>query len=623
MKIALCGNPNVGKTTLFNRLTHSDAPVGNWHGVTVDTAVKRLSKDTLLVDLPGAYSLVARTNEERITVDNILSGEYDVIVYVAEVNNLRRNLYMLMQISEQDKPTVLVVNMMDEARGKIDLDMLSKRLGMPVIGTSQKDKNPKQRLLAAVEKARCTRPTKPVYLPVRAGCNGCTSACDEDRSACARYAYIDKLLDGVWERPSISKRTKKIDKVILGKMALPIFLAVMAAVFVITFEAGKPLSDLLVSLIASACAPVRGSAMPNWAISLLCDGVISGVGGVLAFLPQVVILFLLTAVLQDSGYMSRVAFVTDDFFKKVGLSGRAAFSLVLGLGCSATAVLSSRGIAGEDVRKRTAFATPFCPCSARLAVFTSISAYFGFSGLAVAAMYVLGFLSALIVLKILCVIGKKSDDGAMIMEMPPYRLPQVKRVISVVWRNVVSFVVRVGSVVLGVSVIMWILCNFSIGYGFVGGVENSIMQTFAGLLAPVFKPLGFGNWRAVAALLSGIAAKETVISVIATLGGMSVVFETGAAAMSFMVFSCLYVPCVATLSALAKENGVKSAALSVLVHTFVAYTVAAAVYGSALGYASNRTLCIAVWSGISSAVTLAVIVISVRARIKARAYKTA
>lgn len=622
MKIALLGNPNVGKTTLFNRLTHSDAPVGNWHGVTVDVTAKRLSKDVLLVDLPGAYSLTARTNEERITVDNILSGDYDAIVYIAEANNLRRNLYMLMQISETDKPIVLVVNMMDEARGKIDLVLLSERLGMPVVGTSNKDKNPKQQLLAAVSAARSKRPTKPVYLPVESACNGCRSECGEDRIACARYAYIDKLLGGVWERPSISARTKKIDKVILGKAALPIFLAVMAAVFVITFEAGKPLSDLLVSLIAKACAPVRNCAMPNWAISLLCDGVISGVGGVLAFLPQVVILFLLIAILQDSGYMSRVAFVTDDFFKKVGLSGRAAFSLVLGLGCSTTAVLSSRGIAGEDVRRRTAFATPFCPCSARLAVFTSISAYFGFSGLAVAAMYVLGFLSALAVLKIMCMAGSKSDDAAMIMEMPPYRLPQVKRVITLVWRDVVSFVVRVGSVVLGVSVIMWVLCNFSIGYGFVGGVENSIMQTFAGLLAPVFKPLGFGNWRAVAALLSGVAAKETLISVIATLGGMSVVFQTDAAAMSFMVFSCLYVPCVATLSALAKENGIGSAALSVLVHTFVAYTMSAAVYGSALGYASHRTLCIAVWSGMAAAVAIAVIVISVRARIKARAYKT-
>lgn len=659
MNIAFCGNPNVGKTTLYNRITHSDAPVGNWHGVTVDVTAKRCG-DVVISDLPGAYSLTPRTAEENITCEQILFGSYDVFVYVAEVNNLRRNLYMLMQLKEAGKKAVLVVNMMDEARGKVDLNALQQRLGLPVIGTSVKHKNPKAAILTAVKEAAVTPVIKPSYiddgavkalaqnmkksnsigLPIEfvalkvlerddkllsrlnldgeTSCgNLCTScsACDTDMPARLRYEYIDSVLRGVTDKQQVNMRTSKIDRVVLGRLALPIFLLVMAAVFVITFEAGKPLSNLLSSLIDRLMLPVRASEMPEWVISLLCGGLIAGVGSVLSFLPQIVLLFLLTAVLQDSGYMSRVAFVTDDFFKKFGLSGRAAFSVVLGLGCSATAVLTTRGIAGDKARRRAAFATPFCPCSARLAVFTAICSYFGLSGLFVAAMYILGFAAALAVLKVMQIsTDKKSkgDDDALIMEMPPYRLPRLKRVASLVWRNVLSFVLRVGSVVLGVSVIMWLLCNFSFAYGFTGGVETSLMNTVTGLVAPIFKPLGFGNWKAVTALVSGVAAKETVISVIAALGGMSEVFDSNQAAVSFMIFTCLYVPCVATLSAISKENGIKSALMSVVVHTVTAYVAALVYYQGAKLFAADKTVFFVVLSIAFAAVMCYIIFVTLR-----------
>ncbi|MCH5155240.1 MAG: ferrous iron transport protein B [Clostridiales bacterium] len=665
MRLALCGNPNVGKTTLFNRLTRSDEPVGNWHGVTVDVRTKKSGRGVYISDLPGAYSLSARTAEEEITRDNILFGDYDVIVYVAEVNNLRRNLYMFMQLAELNKNVALVVNMMDEARGKVDLNLLSKRLGVPVVGTSVKDKNQKAALIGAAEKAISKKPFAPDYvndpavkkavadmrgkkvselteafvalkimerdefIAEKAGynqpeCNACVGcSCNTDLPARLRYGYIDKILSGVVERTSVPQSTLKIDKVALGRFALPVFLLVMSAVFVITFELGKPISNLLSSLIERAQGLVLQADMSPWVSSLLADGIVGGVGAVLAFLPQVVLIFLLTALLQDSGYMSRVAFLTDGFFKKFGLNGRAAFSVVLGLGCSATAVLSTRGISGEGVRRRAALATPFCPCSARLAVFTAISAYFGLSGFAVAAMYILGLGAALVVLKVMQAFRHERCDDEFIMEMPPYRVPRAKRVLSVVWHNVLSFLSRVGSVVLGVGIIMWVLCNFSVSSGFTGGVENSIMCTLCSIIAPVFTPLGFGSWRATAALMSGVAAKETVVSVIGSLGGMTAVFDSTAASVSFMIFTSLYVPCVATLSAIAKENGVKSAMLSVAVHTLVAYLASFLYYRSALWYAADKFWLFTVWACVAAviAVVAAVHIIKVR-RTGSRRVKT-
>ena len=662
MKIALCGNPNVGKTTLFNRLTRSDEPVGNWHGVTVDVRTKKSSRGVYISDLPGAYSLTARTAEERITRDSVLFGDYDVIVYVAEVNNLRRNLYMFMQLAELSKPVVLVVNMMDEARGHVDLTLLSRRLGVPVVGTSVKDKNQKAKIVEAAESALNKKPIAPDYVNDPAvkksaaalggkkdgftdafvalkvmerdefiadkvgyklkECDCCAGACEVDLPAKLRFGYIDRMLSGVGDKSTVPQSTLKIDKVALGKFALPVFLLVMAAVFVITFELGKPLSNLLAGLIERAQDLVLQADMPPWVIGIFADGIVGGVGAVLAFLPQVVLIFLLTALLQDSGYMSRVAFLTDDFFKKFGLNGRAAFSVVLGLGCSATAVLSSRGISGEGVRRRAAFATPFCPCSARLAVFTAIAAYFGMSGLAVAAMYILGFGLALVVLKIMQAIRREESDDEFIMEMPPYRVPSAKRVFGVAASNVLSFLSRVGSVVLGVSVIMWVLCNFSLHDGFTGGVENSIMCTLCTVISPIFAPLGFGSWKATAALVSGVAAKETVVSVIGSLGGMSEVFGSRAAAVSFMIFTCLYVPCVATLSAIAKENGIKSAMLSVAVHTLVAYTCALLYYQSAVWYAVDKFPVITAWACVVAVVVTLSAVSVVRGRAKALRDKT-
>lgn len=626
VKIALCGNPNVGKTTLFNRITRSDAPVGNWHGVTVDVRTEKVRAriggsptEFYISDLPGAYSLCSVSADEHVTRNAVTSADHDVIVYVAEVNNLRRNLYMLVQLLELGKTCVLAVNMLDEANGEVKLDLLSARLGIPVVGTAQTFKNPKDDILAAAMTALSrakTRKAKDGGAPAET-CPDCLSR--YDCNAVRRYEFIDRALAGVLPEPKAHPRTLRADKILLGKLAIPVFLLVMSAVFIVTFEAGRPLSDLLLRLNALIAAPVRSSDMPDYIISLICDGIISGVGSVLAFMPQVVILFLFTSILQDSGYMSRVAFATDGFFKRFGLNGRAAFSLILGLGCSVTAVLSSRGIADRSTRNRAAFIVPFCPCSARLAVFTAIAAYFELSGIAVAAVYVAAFAVALVVLKIMRVADKRPDEQ-WLMEMPPYRVPNAKRIARSVLSSTGSFVARVGSVILCASVIMWTLCNFSMRYGFGGGADNSLMRTLADFLAPAFKPLGFGSWRAVAALISGIAAKETVISTIAALGGWNAVLGgSTASAVSFMLFTALYVPCIATVSAIAKELGLKYALLSVATHTLAAYAASLIVYQCSVLYAYDAR---AFFAAVFGAIGVAALAVTATALIKKHSKRT-
>ncbi len=650
MKLALCGNPNVGKTTVFNRLTRSDAPVGNWHGVTVGVKSKRMraDKSVILTDLPGAYSLTARSRDEAVTRDEILYGDHDVIVYVAEVNNLRRNLYMFTQVLEAGKRAVLLVNMMDEARSPVDLKLLSARLGVPVIGTSDRFADPSKDILDEAARVLALPPQRVPYgkneytseikdsdgkLPpefiafkamerdgeIMAHCRSCGKCAyiDRDVPSRLRYGFIDGALRGVTKRPK-SGLTEKIDRVILGKAALPIFFLVMTAVFAITFEAGKPLSNLLGRLVESAARSASELSLPDWIKSLLCNGIISGIGAVLAFLPQVSLLFILTALLGDSGYMSRVAFATDGFFKKAGLSGRSAFSLILGLGCSATAVLSTRGISENSARKRTALVVPFLPCSARLAVFTAVCAYFSLNALVVAALYVLGFAAGYAVLRIMQAVGKQCETEELIMEMPPYRLPSFKRVVKVVFKNISSFLVRIGSTVFAVGIIMWTLSEFSFRYGFTGGVETSIMSTVAGFIAPVFKPLGFGNWRAVTALISGVAAKETVISVISSLGGYDAVFGSTAAAVSFLIFTCLYVPCAATLAMLHKEFGFKYVLISVAGHTVAAYMCSLAFYGSVVLYSRNLRLLITLWTCVLTAAAACIIALRIRKKHKAQ-----
>lgn len=718
--ISLTGNPNVGKTSLYNRITHSLEHVGNWHGVTVSEVSKKIMYDhheINMIDLPGLYSLTVYSPEEGVTRDNVLEGKSDLVISVCEVNNLSRNMYLTLQLFELGVPVVVVVNMMDELKkqGKVlNYRKLEDHLKVPVIPMSAKYHSDVHLLMdvsldylakPAAERLELTYVEK---LPLekawdvisenaeRAGLPKLYAAIKilerdeyvykklelseaqlakleslgdwQARVAQVRYEFIDEITDGVIAKAvsdehhemhehtdhgvpiegdddtvceslvdkhrrhhDMHKERKKaymqgyspIDRIVLNKyLALPIFLLIMCGIFFFTFGfLGTWLSDLL-DLFFTKCVygPVvkglNGIAAPQWVVSLVGEGIIMGVSGVLVFLPQVVLLFFFLALMEDSGYVSRVAFMTDGLFRKIGLSGRSVFTMLMGFGCSATAVLTARGLEDEVMRKKTVILTPFMSCTARLPVYTVIASAFFARGkvLVIFGLYVLG---AVISLSLSALFEKKikrlkSGKLSFIMEMPPYRMPTFERVLQILLHNAKVFLVKVGTLVFALNVIVWVLSNFSFTSGYTAGGEDSILAVISGVIAPIFTPLGFGSWRAVTSLMSGLVAKEVVVSSIESLGGVNVIFTGEYASLSalcFLVYTLLYVPCVATLSAQVKEAGVKWMLFGLALQLTAAYVAALIVrlIGLAFIKATGITVSVILVAIIAVAVTVVIV----------------
>lgn len=703
--ISLAGNPNVGKTSLYNRITHSLEHVGNWHGVTVSEVSKTIMYDhhtVNMVDLPGLYSLTIYSMEEGITRDNVLSGKNDLIVSVCEVNNLSRNLYLTLQLLELNVPLVLVINMMDELKkqGKVlNYRKLESYLKIPIIPMSAKyhsdvhllmdvsldyirhfrgnkvkltylDKLPLQDVMSIISANASNAGLQPRWAAIKVlekdefvleklALNDDQKKALEamgdwqSKVAQARYEFIDMITEGAVSKavvdehremhehvshhvpletePDKSEETlydkhkryhdqyknnsklymqaySRIDKVVLNKyLALPIFLALMCLIFFVTFGLiGNWLSNLLDFLITKFIyKPVTNGLTsinsPLWIVNLVGEGVILGVLGVLKFLPQVVLLFFFLALMEDSGYISRVAFMTDGLFRKIGLSGRSVFTMLMGFGCSATAVLTARGLEDDTMRKKTVILTPFMSCSARLPVYTVVAGAFFASGkfLVIFGLYILGAAVSLLLAVIFekWVKNLKSGKLSFIMEMPPYRIPTFERVMQIIFHNAKVFIVKVGTVVFALNVIVWILSNFSFTQGYTAGGENSILALFSGFIAPVFTPLGFGNWRAVTSLLSGFVAKEVVVSSIESLGGVGAVFTgeyASLSALTFLVYTLLYIPCIATFSAEIKEVGVKWALFGLVLQLAVAYVVALLFHTAGLAFIINPGITVGV-----------------------------
>jgi len=666
--IALTGNPNSGKTTLFNRLTGSNQYVGNWPGVTVEKKegyVRGKGIDAKVTDLPGIYSLSPYSPEEVVTRDYILSEKPDVIINIVDGTNIERNLYLTLSVIELGRPVVVAVNMIDEVNaggGRIDYDAISAELGVPVIPISAKNGSNIDALLAAALKAEKTvdlsdkiyttdaqiaiakieklikSDCEKLGLPVmwsavkvlendirifeQLGIAGerqliieqiaknfeaaGTLGDRETMLADQRYKYITALVKRHVVKvikPGEQTLSDKIDRFATHRiLALPIFFSLIALMFFVTFgPVGSFFSDAVDTLINVLIAENVMNALvhlnsPEWVISLITDGVIPGVGGVLVFLPQIAILFFFLSLLEDSGYMARAAFIMDRAFRRFGLSGKSFIPLLMGFGCSVPAIMATRTLENERDRRMTIILTPFMSCAARWPVYALfISAFFDESRWLVAlSIYVLGIVAAVISGIILKNTLFKGNTVPFVMELPAYRMPSYSGTLLRLWDRVKEFLLRAGTLIFAMSVLVWFLSSFGKGFSMVEPGE-SIFAAIGKLIAPVFTPLGFGEWRASVSLLTGLVAKEAVVSTMGILYGLgdaaaesgslipviSQIF-TPASAYAFMSFTLLYIPCVSALAATRREmNSGKWTLIAVLWQLGTAYIVSLIIYQAA------------------------------------------
>ncbi|MGG5462278.1 ferrous iron transport protein B [Clostridium sp. B9] len=581
--IALLGNPNVGKTTLFNALTGSNQHVGNWPGVTVDKK-EGFFNSAKIVDLPGIYALDTFSNEEKVSKKFLESGDVDLILNIVDASNLDRNLYLTMQLKEFKKPIVLLLNMNDiaEKKGiKIDPKKLEKAFNLKVIPITASKKEGLDDVKSFLKKEDFSK-----YLDDK------TYSFENESST---YKFIEDKLKDCFDRDGSSSTslTDKLDKIFLNPwLAYPLFLALMVLVFQFTFAwVGQPISDALDGFLGDSIIPYLSNLLAGtspWFKSLLVDGIVAGVGGIIVLLPIILALFLCISILEDSGYMARVAFLMDKFMRKIGLSGKAFLPMITGFGCTVPAIMSARTLESEKDRKLTALLAPFMSCNARLPVYIIFAAIFfpNNASLIVASLYILGILTAFLLGLIFKNTIFKKDEEPFIIELPEYRIPEPKAVLGQLWEKSKNFLKKAGTIIFAMSVIIWFLQSFNFT-GMVDEVSQSFLYNIGSFIAPIFSPLGFGNWQASVSLLTGLMAKETIISTMEViykgdLMNMLPHFFNSISAYSFMVFVLLYTPCISVIGVLKKEYGGKFTILSVIFQFVVAWIGAFIVYNLGL-----------------------------------------
>ncbi|CAM2077219.1 MAG: ferrous iron transport protein B [uncultured Clostridium sp.] len=575
--VALLGNPNVGKTTLFNSLTGSNQRVGNWAGVTVDKK-EGFFDDFKIVDLPGIYAMDTFSNEEKISKEFLENGQVDLILNIIDASNIDRNLYLTMQLKQFKKPIILAVNMIDVAEKKginIDYKKLEELLNVTVVPIQAS----KEQGIDDVKKSLKNLHTDKID-------NNDYNFSSEKET----YTYIENLLSQCTKKDNKSTRTikEKLDNIMLNPwLAYPIFFIIMALTFQVTFSwIGQPLSDLLDSLLNDSLVPIIESLIQGtapWFQSLIIDGIIGGVGGILVLLPIILSLFACITILEDSGYMARVAFIMDKIMRKMGLSGKAFIPMIVGFGCSVPAIMTARTLESEKDRKLTALLIPLMSCNARLPVYSIFAAVFfpNSIGLVVASLYFLGILLAFILGIIFKHTIFKNEEEPLLIELPEYKLPSLKNLLNQLYEKTKGFLVKAGTLIFAMSIILWFLSNFN--FSGMTDVNNSILSYVGGFIAPIFKPLGFGNWQSSVSLLTGLIAKETVVS------SMSVIFAgdlqtmlplhfTTLSALSFLVFVLLYTPCITVVGTMKKEFGSKLTLFSVTYQLVLAWLVAFLVF---------------------------------------------
>ena len=567
INVALFGNPNVGKTTVFNLLTGSNQYVGNWPGVTIDKKEGFLGKDIKIVDLPGIYAMDTFSNEEKVSKEFLETGDVDVIVNIVDASNLSRNLYLTTQLMEFNKPIVILLNMLDVAESKgiyIDSDNLSKELGVTVVPIIAKKKNGVDKISLAIKNSV----NKTVNYDINFGNEVQTYKKLEDiLSRCTKINSDKKI--------SISD---KIDNIVLNPiLAYPIFIGALLLLFKFTFDwVGGPLQEGLGTLIETYISSPINDMLVNsspWFRSLIVDGILGGVCGTLPFFPLIFTLFFGISLFEDSGYMSRAAFLMDNIMRKVGLSGKAFIPMVMGLGCSSPAIMATRTLESEKDRKITALISPLMTCGAKLPIYAVFVAIFFTknAALVTTSLYLLGIVVAILVALVLNRTSFKNDIEPFVLELPEYKLPTLSALLKNTWNKSKGFLIRVVTIMFAMSVAIWLLSSFNFN-GFTENMNDSFLAYLGKLIAPLFAPLGFGDWRASVSILTGLGAKEIVISTMEVLYGnldkvLPTVF-TGVTAYGFLVFSALYTPCIAALATMRKEYGNKMMFTS-LIYQFV------------------------------------------------------
>lgn len=667
LKIALVGNPNCGKTTLFNQLTGSNQHVGNWPGVTVEKKEGKLKFRNIsinVLDLPGIYSLSPYSSEEIITRNSLIDDNPDLIINIVDATVLERNLYLTTQLLELQKPMIIAFNMTDIVEKKGDIinyNVFRNELNVPIVPISANKGIGINELLDLA--VRCTKNKGKVLVKniydekienvlsdiesdlykdfkikeiknkvslrwlaikifendenllkkinfsekqakkIRQNKNKLEISAQMDEQmliADQRYKYIYSLCKSAIKHKRLPEQislTDKIDKFVTSKfLAVPIFIFIMISIFYITFG---PMGSFLRVQFEFFIKNIFGGFVLNlltdlgaadWSKSLIIGGVIEGVGSVISFLPQVMILFTLLSILEDSGYMARAAFITDKLLRKVGLSGRAFVPLLMGFGCTVPAVLGTRILEKENDKKLTILMLPFMSCSAKMPVYAMfIAALFKeHQVFAISSIYLLGILMSIFTAIIFKKPVLKGETASFIMELPEYRLPTFKNLCLHVGERLKDFIIKAGTILVAATIIIWFLQSFDLNLQMVSNRSESILAAIGMGIAPIFSFCGFGDWRAAVSLISGLIAKESVVSTMAVLygtGGLADISQVIAdqfsiiSAYAFMVFILLYTPCVAALSAIHKElKSFKWTAIAISYQLILAWGMSALIY---------------------------------------------
>ncbi|MDR2023541.1 MAG: ferrous iron transport protein B [Hungatella sp.] len=627
IRVGFVGNPNCGKTTLFNAFTGAKLKVANWPGVTVERVEGETSykgRPIRVIDTPGIYSLTCYTLEEKVTRKCLESGEVDVIINVVDASSLERNLYLTLQLLELKKPVILALNMMDivEDRGmEIDLHRLPEMLGsIPVVPVSARKRTGLDVLLHAVVHHYEEGPQGVVvnYTPkienkiskIETVLKAHYGSMDNLRWHAIKFLEYDEevwedhpldlsnIIDHNYEKEIINQKydyiesiiheclvnkeqkaafTDKIDEYLTHPiLGLPFFLGIMALVFFLTFTVGdflKGYFEVALSLLSVYMNQFMESIHASaWITSLVVDGIIAGVGGILTFLPNIFILFLALAFLEDSGYMARVAYVMNEIMGRVGLSGKAFLPMLLGFGCTVPAVMAARSLPSEKDRKRTILITPFMSCSARLPIYVLFSQmFFPEHALIVAySLYLIGLMVAITIAYVTHLRHKAEEEDTLLIELPEYKTPNGRTVTIYVWDKVKDYLGKAGTTIFLATIVLWFVLNTGPS-GFVADVSKSFAAAIGRVLVPVLSPAGLGDWRIAVALISGLSAKEVVVSSFSVLFGINNINSAagmgelssilgwvgfgGVNAYALMIFCLLYSPCIAAVATIKKETG--------------------------------------------------------------------